>query len=477
MTASCDVLVGVPVRGVRDVSADGAEARAAISRQTVTFLLFRAMTRGRILGVNPTTGASESPTCAGCPGPGSLGVACPHTSAEGPSTPPTAARSVQGLVAPGDRDVDPHDRAAGRHRTRFDLPRPIADAVLAAPRELVTMECHEVRPPPCRRARHHARPRRDPGVRRPHRAARTRRLVGRAAAGSTRIWPFAPYFVFVPVLGVVWWGRCAPATGTGRSRPGSSSRCSSRRRPLPRHDGGCRTRGVGGGLRDREGRACRAHRRRVHPLVRWPATARGVPLDRSGCPPCSSQRSHRSSPVCGGPALPTLRASPPRAPTAASLSMIVAMVLIAGAAALCPRWMRARVPGVLGGWLAALVAGGVVGIIQAIVAFVIDGIAGRPLAADDGLHRRRRRPLLRRVRRLDRRRERRDGRPGAHPATARMLQLAAGDRRGDRGDRHLMRPPGCGGSRDATSPCPRASCAPTAASSPTATATRCCCAA
>ena len=35
--------------------------------------------------------------------------------------------------------------------------------------------------------------------------------------------------------------------------------------------------------------------------------------------------------------------------------------------------MRARVPGVLGGWLAALVAGGAVGLVQAIVAFVVDG--------------------------------------------------------------------------------------------------------
>ena len=35
--------------------------------------------------------------------------------------------------------------------------------------------------------------------------------------------------------------------------------------------------------------------------------------------------------------------------------------------------MRARVPGVLGGWLAALVAGGAVGLVQAIVAFATDG--------------------------------------------------------------------------------------------------------
>ncbi|MGW9631754.1 cellulase family glycosylhydrolase [Agromyces sp. NPDC055520] len=55
------------------------------------------------------------------------------------------------------------------------------------------------------------------------------------------------------------------------------------------------------------------------------------------------------------------------------LSMVVAMLLIAAATVLCLRWMRARVPGVLGAWLAALVAGGLVGIVQAIVALVVDG--------------------------------------------------------------------------------------------------------
>ena len=67
---------------------------------------------------------------------------------------------------------------------------------------------------------------------------------------------------------------------------------------------------------------------------------------------------------------------PAARPDRGALSVIVAMVLIAGATALCLRWMRARVPGVLGGWLAALVAGGLVGIVQAIVAVVIDGIQG-----------------------------------------------------------------------------------------------------
>ncbi|KRA23011.1 hypothetical protein ASD65_00180 [Microbacterium sp. Root61] len=55
------------------------------------------------------------------------------------------------------------------------------------------------------------------------------------------------------------------------------------------------------------------------------------------------------------------------------LSMILAMLLIVGATLLSLRWMRARVPGVLGGWLAAVVAGGMVGLIQALVGLVVDG--------------------------------------------------------------------------------------------------------
>ena len=68
-----------------------------------------------------------------------------------------------------------------------------------------------------------------------------------------------------------------------------------------------------------------------------------------------------------GPGIPAAR--PDRGP----VSMLVAIVLIAVATAVCLRWMRARVPGVLGGWLAALVAGGMVGLVQAVVAFAVDG--------------------------------------------------------------------------------------------------------
>ena len=55
------------------------------------------------------------------------------------------------------------------------------------------------------------------------------------------------------------------------------------------------------------------------------------------------------------------------------ISVVVAMILLAAATLVCLRWMRSRVPGVLGGWLAAVVAAGAVGLVQAIVAVVVDG--------------------------------------------------------------------------------------------------------
>ena len=64
---------------------------------------------------------------------------------------------------------------------------------------------------------------------------------------------------------------------------------------------------------------------------------------------------------------------PAARPDRGAVSMIVAVLLIAVATALCLRVMRSRVPGVLGGWLAALVAGGAVGVVQALIAFVVDG--------------------------------------------------------------------------------------------------------
>jgi len=55
------------------------------------------------------------------------------------------------------------------------------------------------------------------------------------------------------------------------------------------------------------------------------------------------------------------------------LSLVVGMLLLAAACTLTLRWMRARVPGVLGGWLAAVLAGGAVGLVQGVVALVIGG--------------------------------------------------------------------------------------------------------
>ncbi|MET0975227.1 MAG: cellulase family glycosylhydrolase, partial [Leifsonia sp.] len=61
------------------------------------------------------------------------------------------------------------------------------------------------------------------------------------------------------------------------------------------------------------------------------------------------------------------------------VSMLVAVLLIVVVTTACLHWIRARVPGVLGGWLAALVAGGAVGLVQAVVAFAVDGGASGDL--------------------------------------------------------------------------------------------------
>ncbi|GAB3120776.1 cellulase family glycosylhydrolase [Glaciibacter psychrotolerans] len=67
------------------------------------------------------------------------------------------------------------------------------------------------------------------------------------------------------------------------------------------------------------------------------------------------------------PGIPTAR------PDRGILSVIIALVLVAATTALCLLWMRARVPGVVGGWLAGLIAGGLVGLVQAVIGSVIDG--------------------------------------------------------------------------------------------------------
>lgn len=65
--------------------------------------------------------------------------------------------------------------------------------------------------------------------------------------------------------------------------------------------------------------------------------------------------------------------TPVARPDHGPLSVIVAVALLAAATALCLRWMRARVPGLLGGWLAAMVAAGMVGLVQAVISVIVDG--------------------------------------------------------------------------------------------------------
>ena len=66
------------------------------------------------------------------------------------------------------------------------------------------------------------------------------------------------------------------------------------------------------------------------------------------------------------PGIPTPR------PDTGIVSVLISMLLMWALGTWCIGWMRARVPGVLGGWLGVLVAGGAFGIVQAIVGFVVD---------------------------------------------------------------------------------------------------------
>ena len=114
----------------------------------------------------------------------------------------------------------------------------------------------------------------DPGGRRPHRAARAGRLVGRAAAARRG------RLAVRPLRGLRARAARRRLVGRGpRGRPVLDARRRRRARGdagagggLPRHDVEPRDRRVGGRLRDREGGARGAHRRRVHPLVRRPTT-------------------------------------------------------------------------------------------------------------------------------------------------------------------------------------------------------------
>jgi hypothetical protein len=71
------------------------------------------------------------------------------------------------------------------------------------------------------------------------------------------------------------------------------------------------------------------------------------------------------------PLVPTPR------PERGLLGVSIAVALMVCAAWLCLRWMRRRVPGVLGVWLGVLAGGALFGLVQAVTGFVVDdGLAG-----------------------------------------------------------------------------------------------------
>ena len=68
---------------------------------------------------------------------------------------------------------------------------------------------------------------------------------------------------------------------------------------------------------------------------------------------------------------------PSARPSNGLLVVLVAVALMIASAALCVRWMRRRVSGVLGVWLGAVAAGALFGVVQGLIGFVVDdGAAG-----------------------------------------------------------------------------------------------------
>ena len=279
------------------------------------------------------------------------------------------------------------------------------------------MECHEVGSPPCRRARHHARPGADPGDRRPHRPARPRRLVRVRCRSSTPALDVRPVRRVLPVLfGVVWWvtvragdrfwtlvagvvlavllaqaaaclvmtwdlGVAAWAAGYVTAKAVPAALIVARVHALVRRHESMRVRherrgDLDSGSAVRGRRAARRRpvvdrRRSTHPACR--------PRDRTAasCPSSSRCCSSRARPRCAC-------AGCARACRACSADG-------SRRSSRAESWASSRRSSVV----------------------VVDGIQSDiwPLMAD--VHRRRRRPVVRRLRRMGRRRERGRGRPGA----------------------------------------------------------------
>jgi hypothetical protein len=203
-------------------------------------------------------------------------------------------------------------------------------------------------------------------------------LVGWSGAQPTihaGVWPFAPYLVFVPVLlGMVWWAALRAGARYWTLVAGVVLAV------LVAQALACLV--MTGDVGVSAWAAGYVTAKAVSAALIVAAIARwfGGPTDcetyRCGPPWIPAALFAAAAPLLAGewwtsaayaPGVPVAR------PDHGPLSVIVAVLLIGLATVICLRWMRRRVPGVLGGWLAALVAGGLLGLVQAVVAFAVDG--------------------------------------------------------------------------------------------------------
>ncbi len=203
-------------------------------------------------------------------------------------------------------------------------------------------------------------------------------LVGWSGAGTTvaaGVWPFAPYVVGLPVLlGMVWWVTVRAGerywtlvTGVVLAVLLAQALTCLAMTWIP---------GVSAWAAGYVTAKAIPAALIVAAVARWFGGPTRRETHRCGPPWIPAALFAAAAPLLAGewwtsaayaPGVPVAR--PDRGP----LSVIVAVLLIGLATVACLRWMRRRVPGVLGGWLAALVAGGLVGLVQAVVAFAVDG--------------------------------------------------------------------------------------------------------
>jgi len=206
-------------------------------------------------------------------------------------------------------------------------------------------------------------------------------LVGWPGGGlqPALVWPLAPYAVFIPVLlGVVWWAaiRAGERFWTMFAGVVLAVMLAQAAACLVMVWDAATAAWAAGYVTAKALPAAAI----VAAATRWLGGRSSRPVhERGGVWPAAIAFG-ALAPIAAGswwtgaayaPLVPTPR------PEGGYVAVAVAVVLMIGAAALCLRWMRRRVPGAFGVWLGVLAGGALFGLVQAAVGFIVDdGLAG-----------------------------------------------------------------------------------------------------